>query len=139
MAVVLLSDDLMVASRVDGAARRVGVTLLTAVDVAGVVSHCTTHGACRVIVDLSSRAADVATLFARLEAAGIDRPATIAFGPHVHEKLLTAAADAGCDVVVSRGQFFAQLDSQFARVVEADSNATAPIQDEPHQGDSSDA
>jgi len=35
----------------------------------------------------------------------------IAFGPHVHEKRLEAARRAGCDVVVSRGQFFAQLNT----------------------------
>ncbi len=38
-------------------------------------------------------------------------PAIIAFGPHVHENLLAAARAAGCDDVLSRGQFFGQLDA----------------------------
>ena len=35
----------------------------------------------------------------------------VAFGPHVHEERLAAAREAGCDVVVSRGKFFAELDA----------------------------
>ncbi len=33
------------------------------------------------------------------------RPATLAFGPHVHEAILESAASAGVDAVLSRGQF----------------------------------
>jgi hypothetical protein len=42
-------------------------------------------------------------------------PTIIAFGPHVHEALLDAATQAGCDEVFSRGQFFAQLDEIISR------------------------
>jgi hypothetical protein len=35
----------------------------------------------------------------------------VAFGPHVHEERLAAARNAGCDEVVSRGEFFARLDA----------------------------
>jgi hypothetical protein len=44
-----------------------------------------------------------------------NRPRVIAFGPHVHEERLQAARKAGCDEVVSRGQFFAQVEGMLAR------------------------
>jgi hypothetical protein len=33
----------------------------------------------------------------------------VAFGPHVHEAKLAAARSAGCDEVISRGRFHAEL------------------------------
>jgi hypothetical protein len=63
-----------------------------------------------VILDLSTQI----DLYGIVEAA--KKPATeaariIAFGPHVHVERLAAARAAGCDEVVSRGQFFARLDA----------------------------
>jgi hypothetical protein len=46
----------------------------------------------------------------QLLALGDGRPQVVAFGPHVHETLLVAAEAAGCDLVLSRGQFFSRLD-----------------------------
>jgi len=124
MTAVLLTDDLMTASRVEGAARRAGVTLVTCSDAAGVATRCNEQQVDRLIVDLSSGSGDVATIIERLSAASARRPLMIAFGPHVHEKLLTAAAEAGCEQVVSRGQFFAELDTMFARLANA---AAGPV------------
>jgi hypothetical protein len=39
----------------------------------------------------------------------------IAFGPHVHEDRLAAARAAGCDSVLSRGQFFSQAENVLGR------------------------
>jgi len=114
MVVVLLTDDLMVASRVEGAARRAGVPLTTCADVERVVSHCREQNVDRLIVDLSSRSGDVAAIVEQFAKAAVEPPPMTAFGPHVHDKLLAAAAAAGCERVVSRGQFFAELDAMFA-------------------------
>jgi len=35
----------------------------------------------------------------------------VAFGPHVHEERLAAAREAGCDEVLSRGEFFARVNA----------------------------
>lgn len=34
----------------------------------------------------------------------------VAFGPHVHEAMLRAAVEAGCDEVLTRGQMHQQID-----------------------------
>ena len=47
-------------------------------------------------------------LVARLPIAGATR--LVAFGPHVHKAKLAAAAAAGFGLVLSRGQFYAQMD-----------------------------
>ena len=119
MTVVLLTDDLMVASRVEGAARRAGVALVTSSDVAGVASNCSERQVAQLIVDLSSRSVHIATIIEQLGKTMENRPPIVAFGPHVHDKLLAAAASAGCEQVVSRGQFFAELDAMFARLADS--------------------
>lgn len=133
MAVVLLTDDLMVASRVDGAARRVGVELVNCADAESIVARCAEHSIDRLIIDLSSRGG-VARIVDRFETAGVTRPPMTAFGPHVHKERLTAAAEAGCEQVISRGQFFTELDAIFARLAD---RAEKPAQR--HQDGSSDA
>jgi hypothetical protein len=63
------------------------------------------------IIDLGTTRLDLNALISELSASGTHLPRIIAFGPHVHEEKLASAQRAGCDVVVSRGQFFAQLES----------------------------
>jgi len=115
MTVALVTDDLLAASRVEGAAQRAGVVLKTYSDAASVVARCRDQRVDWLIVDLAARSGDAAMIIEQFNSAGADRPTIIAFGPHVHEKLLAAAADAGCEQVTSRGQFFAQLDAMFSR------------------------
>jgi DNA-binding NarL/FixJ family response regulator len=68
-----------------------------------------------VIVDLTLSTLDLATLVAQLKTAHDGRSTIVTFGPHVHEGRLAAAVAAGCDEVLSRGQFFAQLDAIVGR------------------------
>jgi CheY-like chemotaxis protein len=60
-----------------------------------------------VLLDLTTPGLDPRALFDRLSE---PRPKVIAFGPHVHEDRLQAARDAGCNLVLPRGQFFVQLE-----------------------------
>jgi DNA-binding response OmpR family regulator len=115
MNVLLLSGDLMVASRVEGAAARIGLSLRTVSTDDQAATACANQPNGLLIVDLSTAGLDVAALIAGLTAMADRRPKTIAFGPHVHESLLSAAREAGCDEVISRGQFFAQLDEILRR------------------------
>jgi CheY-like chemotaxis protein len=118
VAVVLLTDDLMVVSRVEGSAQRVGVGVATVGDAAGVVARCTADRVDLVIIDLSARSGDAGGVIEQFRSAGVERPPIVAFGPHVHEGLLAAAAEAGCDQVLSRGQFFAQSEAILQRQVD---------------------
>ena len=115
MTVVLLSGDLAVLSRVEGAAARLGQTVRSASAESQAVDLCAAEGATTLVVDLSMASLDVASLVSRLRSDAASHPRVVAFGPHVHEQRLAAAREAGCDLVVSRGQFFSQLDAILAR------------------------
>src|SRR4051812_42448489 len=110
MAVVLLSTDLAVQSRVEGAAISRGKQLRVAANAARVCELCTAEPVELVIVDLATSSAELSDLVTQLRSGEAPPFSVIAFGPHVHEEKLAAAREAGCDIVVSRGQFFSQLD-----------------------------
>ena len=109
MLVLLITADLATSSRVSGAAARNGVSLVTAMQ-ASSVDSAADKTPDLVTVDLSTPAVDVSSVVAQLRALPEPPAKIIAFGSHVHEALLQAARDAGCDQVFSRGQFFAKLD-----------------------------
>ena len=110
MNVVLLSSDLAVLSRVEGAASRVGQKVRAAANTAQAAESINSEKPTLLIVDLSLTGLDIAVLVDRLRTPDTPAVRVIAFGPHVHEDRLAAAREAGCDEVVSRGQFFSQLD-----------------------------
>jgi CheY-like chemotaxis protein len=111
MKVVLLSNDLMVVSRVQGAAAGGGLSVTTVSDAAQAIECCRAMESGTLLVDLAVPAVDMNVLVSDLKILGTQSPRIVAFGPHVHEQRLAAARQAGCDEVVSRGQFFAQLES----------------------------
>jgi CheY-like chemotaxis protein len=111
MTIVLLSGDLMIVSRVAGAAAQVGAQLKSAAAAEEAVEMCRAHAAGMLIIDLSTRSLDFAQLVAAVKSGNEHPPTIVAFGPHVHEERLAAARDAGCDRVVSRGQFMGQLET----------------------------
>jgi CheY-like chemotaxis protein len=113
--VVLLSADLMTQSRIEAAAQRRGLSLRSTFDSGSLLTRCAEQPATLVIVDLMLSTVDIASVVTQLKSLPEPRPAVIAFGPHVHQALLDAANQAGCDEVLSRGQFFAQVDTILAR------------------------
>jgi DNA-binding response OmpR family regulator len=115
MTIVLLSGDLMVVSRVQGAAKSVGADLCTAGNADQAREYCKTEPVKLVIVDLGLPAVNIGTLVNDLGADETFAPKIVAFGPHVHEERLAAARQTGCDEVVSRGQFFAQVEAILGR------------------------
>ena len=68
-----------------------------------------------VLLDLTTTSLDVRELVPRLRAQASRPISIIAYGPHVHEAALATAREAGCDEVLARGQFDAQLDAILAR------------------------
>jgi CheY-like chemotaxis protein len=63
-----------------------------------------------IVIDLSHPGLEIDALVPRLKSLAPEAP-VLAFGPHVHKERLAAAAEAGCEQVVSRGQFLANVDA----------------------------
>jgi DNA-binding NtrC family response regulator len=122
MAVVLLSGDLMGASRVEGAARMAGVDYQMVGSVDAAIDCCAAKPVALVMVDLATAGLDVAGLVERLRTRGSNVPAIVAYGPHVHEAVLEAAKQVGCDQVLSRGQFMSQAGAIIDHYAAADSD-----------------
>jgi DNA-binding response OmpR family regulator len=115
MNIVLLSGDLMSASRLQGAASRFAAKLLTATTGEQALAHCGEQPVAVVLVDLATPSLEIGPLINSLKQGEIAAPKVVAFGPHVHEERLAVAREAGCDEVVSRGQFFAQIETIIGR------------------------
>ncbi len=105
MSVVLLTNDLMFSSQVTVAAQQAGVTAQIAWNPQQLAEQATT--ARLVLLDLTARfePADVVAELKKMS----PPPRVIAFGPHVQTERLHAASQAGCDAVLSRGEFHARL------------------------------
>jgi CheY-like chemotaxis protein len=72
-----------------------------------------------VVLDLNSPDIDPAVIVPRLRELLAPPRSIIAFGPHVHEEKLSAAQAAECDLVLTRGQFDAQMQSLLTQVLQA--------------------
>lgn len=115
MVALLLTADLGCSSKSSGAAARAGVELNVAMSAAALLEKAAARPADVVMLDLTMPGVALADLVAQLKALPVPAGAVIAFGPHVHEGKLAAAAAAGCDLVVTRGQFHAQLEQLLGR------------------------
>lgn len=116
MDVLLLTADLAISSTVAGAAARCGVSCETAWNAEEAVEKAKAGAPRLVVLDLSTPGIAPAALVPQLRGFSMPEPRIVAFGPHVHEARLSAARDAGCDEVVSRGRFHADLDEMFKAV-----------------------
>lgn len=110
MSVILLSSDLVAVSRVSGAAAQAGAVVRTVSNADEAAECCVAESAAMLIIDLALPSLDIGALVQRLRG-GANVAKIVAYGPHVYAERLAAARQAGCDKVVSRGQFFAQLDA----------------------------
>lgn len=105
MNVVLLSRDLMLLARAQGAANKVGATLRNATSDVQASEWAAAADCCGIVVDLRTPGLNIDELVASLrETRGADF-VVAACGPHVHEASLNAAREAGCTMVATRGQF----------------------------------
>jgi CheY-like chemotaxis protein len=119
MSVLLLTTDLACSSQVSAAAMRAPLTggglidVETCMSTARLLERAADTSPWLVILDLNAQPLNCGELVPRLKRLA-DPVEIIAFGPHVHEARLQAAEDAGCDLVLPRGQFYAQLDKILA-------------------------
>jgi CheY-like chemotaxis protein len=108
MSLFLVSNDLMTGSKVSAVAARLGLAYASAMNVAAAVEKLS-EGTSIVAIDLSMPGLKSPELVPKLRTKLKVRPRIIAFGPHVYGELLEEAETSGCDVVVSRGEFFAKM------------------------------
>jgi DNA-binding NarL/FixJ family response regulator len=104
--VVLVASDLGLASRLQAAATTVGVSLAIAPH-ARDLPACLQPGCTLVLVNLAEEGIDPAEVVRQVRAKAPSAQ-IVAFGPHVDKATLAAAEAAGCDQVLSRGQFHQQ-------------------------------
>jgi hypothetical protein len=114
MSIVLLSADLTCSSRAAGVASQLGFPCTTAMSVAALDDRLVA-GTRLVVIDLSTAGVVPSVLVPKIRTALTPRPQIVAFGPHVHGELLEEAETSGCDIVVSRGEFFARMPELMSR------------------------
>ncbi|HEX3999553.1 MAG TPA: hypothetical protein VHX65_13455 [Pirellulales bacterium] len=120
MAILLLSTDLMFGSRVSGAAARIGLALQTFATPDSLLERLELSkpkgddAGGLVVLDLTMRHFDPKAWVPRFRQAANPPKAIVAYGPHVQDAILAAAAGAGCDQVYTRGQFNARMDEILA-------------------------
>jgi CheY-like chemotaxis protein len=106
---ILLSRDLIFTSKITGTARELGHRVLVAGAVPLAASMIEQWKPCVIFVDLSAGELVVpAALMAFQKLAGPSTP-FVAFGSHVDTDAFAAARSAGCDPVLPRSRFTAEL------------------------------
>ena len=115
MHALLVTADLMFASKFAAAVQRAGMSGDTALDATSFESKFAASSPKLVVLDLSTPWLEVPAVMERLRALGESRPTVLAFGAHVKIEARDAARIAGCDVVIPRGQFNAQMDELLRR------------------------
>jgi len=113
MSIALVCNDLMSGAQISAAAARSGERLLTfsspAALVAALAGELAAEPPRLVIVDLAAPGLDLGAVIGAARAVGPGAE-IVAFGAHVQANRLAAARQAGCDRVLTRGQFFGQID-----------------------------
>ena len=104
---ILLSDDLIFASRITGTARAQTLEMKTARTVEQVRQMVSADPPACVIVDLHHPGLDLAALIREVRNGG--RCTIVGYGSHVAAELLQQARVAGCDVVLPRSKFVEEL------------------------------
>ncbi len=106
--VYLLSEDLMTTSRIQGAAAGAGVEVVQAFNVDSMLQRLSAgadEARPLIIVDLQARGVDWTDSLRQLTSIG----RVLAFGPHVWKEQLDMAREAGCDRVLTNGEFYSQI------------------------------
>lgn len=105
---LLLSDDLIFSSRILGTARDLGLLVKTARNAETLVALAREQPPSCVIIDLGNPGLNITDAVTQLRSSepGV---CVVAYGSHVDTASLQAARDAGCDLVLPRSKFVADL------------------------------
>lgn len=109
--IVLLTKDLFFVPNLRSAATKLGAEVTVVLSIASdKLATLSANEVSAWIVDLNSvPIAELENVVSSL-LSRFPQAKRIAFGPHVQEQRLQAAREAGCEQVLSRGQFDSQLD-----------------------------
>ncbi|HKA05771.1 MAG TPA: hypothetical protein VKD71_00845 [Gemmataceae bacterium] len=105
---LVLSDDLLDASRVIGVGRAAGLAVLQCRDTATLLAAAE-RGPVAAVLDLHNPGLDVESVVPALKAVGT---CVVGYGSHVDAARLKAARLAGCDEVLPRSAFFDGLEEK---------------------------
>jgi AmiR/NasT family two-component response regulator len=108
---LVLSDDLLDASRIIGEAREVGIQAIQCRDSATLLIAASSNPRI-VVLDLHNPGLEVANVVGVFRTTGAK---FVGFGSHVDATRLKAARTAGCDEVLPRSAFFQDLGSRLAQ------------------------
>jgi DNA-binding response OmpR family regulator len=108
------TSDLLFASRVTQAARRQGLEIEVLGSEQMLWAAAAADDVSLVILDLDRVGSDLQQRIAWLRQQS-DGTAVVGYGPHVDAASLTAAQSAGCDLVLTRGQFDRQINQVLAQ------------------------
>ncbi len=112
--VVLLTTDLLLASRIQGAASGAGIALQTVLSVDQCATTCGTEQVTGLLLDLEHPGLNLSELWQRIPRR--EQCWVVATGPHVQTERLAAARTAGCDEVLSRGRLDRDLSDVLFRL-----------------------
>ena len=111
--ILLISDDLLDASKTTGSARAGAIPIMQCKSLTVAILRLKQNEITCCIADLQCPGLDVEGLIALL-AEQKKKPRVIAYGSHVDAALLSAARKAGCDEVMPRSQFFEEMPAKIA-------------------------
>jgi CheY-like chemotaxis protein len=108
--ILIAVPDLIFRSKIAAAARQAGHETVAASTADAVLERAATHRPALVVVDLGDDRVDPPATIRRLKAApDLDGVRVIGFFSHVRTDLRDAAREAGCDRVMPRSAFVANL------------------------------
>jgi len=119
---VLLTHDLIFSTKVTSTARALGLEVAAAADLARAAELCRDKRPRCVFIDLGVPDLDITAAVAQLRSAA-DAVPTVAYGSHVDKARLDAARAAGCDEVLPRSRFSAELPDLLRRYLEVPEHA----------------
>jgi len=114
---VLLTHDLIFSTKVTSTARALGLEVTSAVDLVRAAELCRDKRPGCVFIDLSVPDLDITAAVARLRSAAGSMP-TVAYGSHGDKARLDADRAAGCDEVLPRSRFSAELPTLLCRYLD---------------------
>lgn len=106
---IFLTTDLMFFSRVALVARENEWDLLNLSSTEELLYRAGEQPSSLILIDLTTNNLDLPSLLSDLRALDTPPQSYVAFGPHVQKARLDTAREAGCDEVLTRGQFDANM------------------------------